>query len=163
MKLSHFLFIVVLGIGLGTMACNSKKDDTNSQEGIVSPEGMNSQGPGGTPVSLGGEPHYKCPTAGCAGGAESQGPCPICGATLEHNQAYHSQNMGAPEGASPENPIQINPSSSTPTPMPEPPAAQNAKGVYHYTCPKGCAGGAGAAGNCGTCGGALVHNQEFHN
>jgi hypothetical protein len=40
--------------------------------------------------------------------------------------------------------------------------AQNAAGVWHYTCSKGCAGGAGAAGPCGTCGGSLGHNTAYH-
>lgn len=54
--------------------------------------------------------------------------------------------------------------SDSPTPpnatTPEP--AQNADGVWHYTCSKGCAGGAGSAGNCATCGGPLTHNQAYH-
>ena len=40
--------------------------------------------------------------------------------------------------------------------------AQNAAGVWHYICIKGCAGGAGSAVNCGTCGGLLAHNQAYH-
>ena len=40
--------------------------------------------------------------------------------------------------------------------------AQNAQGVYHYTCSDGCAGGAAAAGNCISCGKALAHNQAYH-
>lgn len=50
------------------------------------------------------------------------------------------------------------------TPVSGPPtsAPQNAKGVWHFTCAKGCAGGAGAAGPCGKCGEALVHNQAYH-
>ncbi len=40
--------------------------------------------------------------------------------------------------------------------------SQNAEGVWHYTCSKGCVGGSGAVGNCGTCGGALAHNKAFH-
>lgn len=40
--------------------------------------------------------------------------------------------------------------------------AQNAVGLWHYTCSKGCAGGAGLAGNCSTCGGLLAHNQAYH-
>ena len=53
------------------------------------------------------------------------------------------------------------PNAATPNPAtPEP--AQNAAGVWHYTCNAGCAGGAGAAGTCGTCGGALAHNQVYH-
>lgn len=53
------------------------------------------------------------------------------------------------------------PNAATPNPAtPEPP--QNAEGVWHYTCSKGCAGGAGAAGNCATCGGPLAHNSAYH-
>jgi hypothetical protein len=52
------------------------------------------------------------------------------------------------------------PNLATPTTPAEPP--QNADGVWHYTCAKGCAGGAGAAGACATCGGALAHNQAYH-
>ena len=40
--------------------------------------------------------------------------------------------------------------------------AQNAGGVYHYTCSQGCAGGAASAGKCGTCGNTLAHNQAYH-
>lgn len=40
--------------------------------------------------------------------------------------------------------------------------AQNAAGVWHYTCSQGCAGGAGTASNCTTCGNALAHNQAYH-
>ncbi len=35
-----------------------------------------------------GEYHYIC-SAGCGGGAATQGTCPSCGAALVHNQAYH--------------------------------------------------------------------------
>lgn len=55
--------------------------------------------------------------------------------------------------------------SSTPVPVPAPQTAepaQNAKGVWHYTCPKGCEGGAGAQGNCAKCGTALAHNAAYH-
>lgn len=65
----------------------------------------------------------------------------------------------------------LNPSevidSSTPTtaatPDPATPeAAQNAEGIWHYTCSKGCYGGAGSASNCVTCGGLLAHNSAYH-
>lgn len=39
---------------------------------------------------------------------------------------------------------------------------QNERGVWHYTCLKGCAGGAGSAVNCGNCGSLLVHNSIYH-
>lgn len=54
---------------------------------------------------------------------------------------------------------------NTPPPPPPRPAepAQNDKGVWHFTCAKGCAGGGGsAADKCGGCGGPLAHNQEYH-
>ncbi len=41
-------------------------------------------------------------------------------------------------------------------------ASQNAEGVWHYICSKGCAGGSSAAGNCGSCGSTLNHNQAYH-
>lgn len=41
--------------------------------------------------------------------------------------------------------------------------AQNAAGVWHYTCGNGCAGGAGTAMACATCGSTLVHNTVYHN
>jgi len=40
--------------------------------------------------------------------------------------------------------------------------AQNAQGVWHYTCPNGHEGGAGNALPCSKCGTTLVHNQAYH-
>jgi uncharacterized lipoprotein len=54
------------------------------------------------------------------------------------------------------------PPNFTPTTAPAAEPAQNAKGVWHFTCPKGCAGGAGVAGPCGKCGEQLVHNTAYH-
>ena len=98
--------------------------------------------------------HYTC-SKGCAGGAGAAGNCATCGAPLAHNSAYHSNTNSTTPTASPETP-----STTPPSPSAEP--AQNAAGVWHYTCGNGCAGGAGAAGTCGTCGGALVHNAAYH-
>lgn len=41
--------------------------------------------------------------------------------------------------------------------------AQNASGVWHYTCRIGCPGGAGIADKCKTCGNILIHNTVYHN
>lgn len=92
--------------------------------------------------------HYTCPK-GCAGGAGTASACAKCGTTLVHNAAYH-------EG---QNPTAATPN-PTATPKPEP--AQNAKGVWHYTCGDGCAGGAGSAIACAKCGKTLVHNSAYH-
>ncbi len=101
--------------------------------------------------------HYTC-SKGCKGGAGAVGPCEKCGATLAHNAAYHD---GAPTPSSAT-------TNATPTVAPlnqptqkvEPP--QNAKGVWHFICSKGCEGGSGAAGTCGKCSGALTHNAAYH-
>jgi hypothetical protein len=95
--------------------------------------------------------HYTC-SAGCAGGAGSAVSCATCGGTLAHNQGYHANANSTPNAV--DAPI------TAPPPTAEP--AQNAAGVWHYTCGNGCSGGAGAAGSCGTCGGVLAHNQAYH-
>ncbi|NNE30334.1 MAG: hypothetical protein HKN16_11905 [Saprospiraceae bacterium] len=114
--------------------------------------------------------HYTCP-AGCAGGGGSATACPSCGATLAHNTAYHSsgtatQNSGSPFANQP------NANSGSGSPFANQPGvppvttaepAQNAAGVWHYTCPSGCAGGGGSATACSGCGATLAHNTAYHN
>lgn len=48
-----------------------------------------------------------------------------------------------------------------PTTTPKEPA-QNAGGVWHYTCRIGCLGGAGSAVKCSNCGNVLAHNTAYH-
>lgn len=140
------------------------------------------------PQNADGVWHYTCPT-GCAGGAGAAVPCATCGTMLAHNGAYHQgQNTTTPQQATPQptaiqpggvisfdpnNPTQtptnitLDPNNAQPVtaananPKPEPP--QNAAGVWHYTCPSGCAGGGGAVGPCGKCGATLAHNTAYHN
>ena len=166
MKISHFFIPAIFGAFMLVIACNTKKDDTTTEEdqNIIMPASTMMEDPSGMPAatSTSGEPHYKCNTAGCTGGGDGQGKCPVCGADLVHNQAFHNQGAGA-TGNTPTDPITVTPSTGSNTVMPNPPSAQNAQGVFHYTCPKGCEGGAASAGNCAKCGGALVHNQAFHN
>lgn len=100
--------------------------------------------PSGGVVS--GVKHYTCPNGHA--GSDTQGTCISCGATLEHNQAYHNQPAA---GADP---------AAAPTTA-EPP--QNAAGVWHYTCPNGHEGGSGSATACTVCGTTLVHNTVYHN
>lgn len=92
--------------------------------------------------------HYTC-SQGCAGGSGAAGVCAICGNALAHNAAYHSATNAAPTTPG-----------TSPVQAPEP--AQNASGVWHYTCGNGCAGGAGSAGVCAKCGGTLAHNAAYH-
>lgn len=109
--------------------------------------------------------HYTC-NKGCAGGGGKAGNCAVCGGPLAHNKAYHAKGDNDINNI---NNININNATNTPTttqtsPIVKPPTepAQNAAGVWHFTCAKGCAGGAGAKGTCGSCGGALAHNKEYH-
>lgn len=99
--------------------------------------------PSGGVVS--GVKHYTCPNGHA--GSDIQGTCMSCGATLEHNQAYHDQPAAAAD--------------PTAAATPEPP--QNAEGVWHYTCPNGHDGGSGSATACAVCGSTLEHNPIYHN
>ncbi len=138
-----------------------------------------------TPPAPGAEPaqnaagvwHYTCPT-GCSGGAGSAVACATCGTTLVHNQTYHSNNNQptAPTSITPSGgvtspsinlgdgtsiaPIGGAPAAAAPPKAPEP--AQNAAGVWHYTCSAGCSGGAGSAVACASCGATLAHNADYH-
>jgi hypothetical protein len=102
-------------------------------------------------ATAGTENHYICPNNCEGSGGATQVACPVCGTQYVHNQAFHTQ--AATPGTPPTQ-------SGTPA---TPPAAQNAAGVFHYTCPSGHDGGAGTAGTtCATCGTALVHNASYH-
>lgn len=99
--------------------------------------------------------HYTCPK-GCEGGAGTAGACAKCGTALAHNQGYHTTNT--------EPSLTVGGNNQT-TPAVTPPQqepAQNAKGVWHYTCAKGCEGGAGSAIACAKCGSTLAHNASYH-
>ncbi len=98
--------------------------------------------------------HYTC-AKGCAGGAGTAVNCATCGSLLQHNQAYHNNATNTPMATT--NPT---PATTPPTQQAEP--AQNAAGVWHYTCSKGCAGGSGTAEPCKSCGTLLAHNQAYH-
>lgn len=155
-----FLAILLIGSAIFLFAC---KDDANARkqeardavETMVPPTAPNPV----TPTPPGKEPaqnaagvwHYTC-SKGCPGGAGAAGACATCGGALAHNAAYHDKN----NNASPT--VPTTPPIKPPTTEP----AQNAAGVWHYTCGKGCAGGAGAAGTCANCGGALAHNAAYH-
>jgi hypothetical protein len=103
--------------------------------------------------------HYTCPK-GCAGGGGSAVACATCGTTLAHNAAYHPP---ASTTTPPTNATSL-PEGITPIPNPTQTAepAQNAKGVWHFTCSSGCEGGAGSAVACAKCGKTLAHNQTYH-
>ena len=93
--------------------------------------------------------HYTC-SKGCAGGAGTAANCSTCGNLLVHNQSYHTNANSTPTSSAPF------------ATLPAAESSQNAAGVWHYTCGKGCAGGSESAGSCTTCGNALNHNAAYH-
>jgi hypothetical protein len=103
--------------------------------------------------------HYICANKCENSGSDVQGACPVCKNPYLHNDAFHAQDFMK------NGPINVpsnieNSSAKTPaTPSP----AQNARGIYHYTCTKGCYGGSGTAEKCANCGTDLAHNQAYHN
>ena len=107
------------------------------------------------PAAGGALHHYVCPKNCKGSGGDAQANCPTCGTAYVHNQAFHGTPAAAPAPAPTGG---NNPAAATPPPSP----AKNAAGVFHYTCPKGCAGGAAGAGKCAKCGGDLAHNQAYH-
>lgn len=139
------LFLVGLTVVLAT-SCGGKSPERPAP--VLTPEQIQQANqqqqapivPTGAPAST--VYHYQCPQ-GHEGG-DAAGTCSQCGLAYEHNQAWHNQAVQ-----------QVN------QPAAEP--AQNAAGVWHYTCPNGHAGGAGSATACGECGATLVHNAAYHN
>ena len=132
------------------------------------------------PQNAAGVWHYTC-SNGCAGGAGSATACATCGNTLAHNQAYHggaatpaTPGASAPVTTSPggtpmtmfadptQQPVNATMGAAPVQPTAAPEPAQNAAGVWHYTCSNGCEGGGGGATPCSTCGTLLVHNQAYH-
>ena len=144
----------------------SVRDDARSSLSVpenVTPPASTPALPSTTAANTSGVQHYICPN-NCAGsGAGAAGTCPVCGTAYEHNQAYHSSPGQASTPATTITPggNPALPGGITPPATIEP--AQNAAGVYHYTCSKGCTGGAGSAVACSTCGDVLVHNAGYHN
>lgn len=176
LKTFSFLF---LGNILFLSACtNNSKESTNDsnteQQKILLPADINktpslpnnTNTTQTTPPPVNQEPaqnsdgiwHFTC-SNGCTGGAGSAENCKTCGTLLVHNASYHNQdpNTTMPQQniPTPETKIVI-PDQNTPEP------AQNATGIWHYTCEKGCPGGAGTATACVTCGTTLAHNTAYH-
>lgn len=163
MKYFQFLTLVIFTV---LMACNNSPDRPEpmldpAYEPTTTPTNSNPVSAGSVTPSTGGTVyHYICPNN--CGGGDSAGTCPVCGATYTHNQAFHNQtNAATTTTTTPDlganNAANVT-TSSTQTPEP----AQNAAGVWHYTCSNGCAGGAGSAIACATCGATLAHNSLYH-
>lgn len=156
-NLLTFVLLTLFAIG-----CSSEAGTTDSQAGTETPA---------TTANAGKVWHYTCPNNCANSGSDTQGNCPVCAGALAHNQAWHNlpENQATP---TPTDPDQLSPiittdgQVTTTTIDPATPAlkepAQNANGVWHYTCGNGCAGGAGTQGNCASCGSPLAHNAAYH-
>jgi len=165
--MKNFILFLSLVAGLSLAACSNSgsesateqapeqmttnTDNSTPQINITNPESTNAT------ASASGQKHYICPNNCEGSGGDSGGTCPKCGTAYVHNAAFHA-NATTPTtaGDNSGNPI-IN--MNTP-PTAEP--AQNANGVWHYTCPNGCQGGGGSAVACGKCGATLAHNTAYH-
>ncbi|MEX1382219.1 hypothetical protein [Lutibacter sp.] len=106
--------------------------------------------------------HYICLNKCENSGSDAQGVCATCNTPYTHNVAFHNDDLLK------NGPLNVPSNTSAPTQTntitpPAPAAAQNAAGVYHYTCTNGCTGGAGSVEDCKSCGTPLEHNQAFHN
>ena len=154
------LFILSIAFAISCSG-DKKKSDTSSSDNttteITTPAApatsTTTPPPAEPPQNAEGVWHFTCPN-GCEGGGGAVGPCPKCGATLAHNQAYHGSTSATTA------PVTSNPTTQITPPTAEPP--QNANGVWHFTCPNGCDGGGGAVGPCTKCGATLAHNQAYH-
>jgi hypothetical protein len=152
-------FFLVLGLAFTSCGDNSTDSaGTDPAPAVTTPVNPAAPIAPATPAAAAtsGVEHYTCPNGHVGSGGSAQGQCSNCGAELDHNQAFHANDATTtPAATNPTSPIIQQPAT--------PSAAQNAAGVFHYTCSQGCAGGSGSKGNCGSCGSELAHNQAFHN
>jgi hypothetical protein len=158
MKSIHFTTLILVAALMFSMACNGKKADAVNEETSTVPKTETKDS--ASFVNAAGADnviqHFICPNHCKGSGGPAEGKCPVCGTDYVHNDAFHKGNSTpVPEPAMKIDPV-------THMAVPTHTEAQNAHGVYHFTCPKGCAGGAGVAGNCAKCGTPLVHNTAFH-
>ncbi|MDG2449473.1 MAG: heavy metal-binding domain-containing protein, partial [Saprospiraceae bacterium] len=140
----YVFYFLVLGFVLVSQSCKDG-DATNNAPAPANSTAVNT--PSSTPA--GGVEHYICPNGHAGKGGEGAGTCSECGATLEHNTAYHDSE---PQQDLASQTTNVNDLGAT---NPD---------VEHYICPNGHAGSGGAgAGQCAQCGAELSHNDAFHN
>lgn len=180
MKSNIYQLVISLVVCTMIFSCTSKPDRPESVLGERPV--TQSTTPSATPAAAGTNPnvkHYICPNNCEGSGGDAAGTCPVCSSAYTHNAAFHNNPAAGsnPSITSPQistsNPSinssileggdGLNPSVTIPPPTSTPEPAQNASGVFHYTCSNGCAGGGGSATPCGTCGTTLVHNTAYHN
>lgn len=167
------IFVIFLSLFL-LSACGNEKSQKDSSateatedlqvtqpvQPITTPDTKQTPAAVNVPAGADGVVHHYVCADGCTGGfGDLNTACPVCGKTMAHNKAFH------PNTANQDNPVtqgQNTIVNQVPPPTKEPMPAQNAAGVWHYTCAAGCAGGAGSMTACSGCGGQLVHNKAYH-
>lgn len=108
--------------------------------------------------------HYICDNKCENSGGAMAGNCPTCKKPYTHNVQFHANDL-LKTGPLNVKSNATQPDAKTPTTQTNnaPQPAQNASGVYHYTCANGCVGGAGTVTTCKSCGETLAHNAAYHN
>lgn len=165
MKSSFSFSFLVVGIFCLFIACQNTGDKSvrdaareslpvQPESPVVTPNTTTSV-PTTSSLGTGGVQHYICANNCEGSGGAAAGSCPVCSNPYTHNQAWHSQASNQTSTPTPGTTI-TPPAPRTPEP------AQNAAGVWHYTCAAGCAGGAGSATACSGCGATLAHNTAYH-
>ncbi len=150
---------------------NTLRDNATTPIAPNAPAAPTAPAPATAAANVVGGAHYICTLTGCTGpGAAAAGSCSVCGNALAHNQGFHNNDTpaagqtNASGGLSPL--FNNSPGAAATTPQtitpPSPEPAQNANGVWHYTCSNGCAGGGGSAIACSSCGSTLAHNTAYH-
>ena len=138
MKTINFLLILIFAI---TISCKEKESKVQVKKDTAKVV------------------HYICANNCENSGSEVAGNCPVCKTPYTHNVAYHNGDFlqNGPLNVPKEGLNTTNQTNQAASP------AQNALGVFHYTCTNGCNGGAGSAAKCNSCGSDLAHNTAYHN
>jgi len=157
----NFKICAILLITAIIMSCDAKPDRPAPILDTSRIQAANQAAASVAGAAISGVQHYFCANNCEGSGGDAAGACPVCGTEYSHNQAWHDQQPApAPtittSGNTPGAAGALPPTNAVPEP------AQNAAGVWHYTCPSGHAGGAGSAIGCSVCGTTLVHNQDYH-
>lgn len=163
-RLLTFAFMLLTGLAITACQGDNATDSAATTAPPVTP--VTAPGSAGAAAGVAAVEHYTCPAGHVGSGGAAAGACAQCGATLVHNQAFHgTQPSITPPASSGANPMFQDPNAAPATTTIAPPTepAQNASGVWHYTCAAGCAGGGASASPCAQCGATLVHNTAYHN
>lgn len=166
MKLLPITTILFTIMALSFFACQS---DSKAKKRALESLGVVTNQPATPTTASGTSYHYVCPNKCVGGGADGAGNCPVCSSPLVHNGAFHNDGNPHvdPETGQQKPTINVAEPGTPATEGVAPPGSQeppqNDKGVWHYICPDGHAGGGGyVTETCGICSKSLVHNTEYH-